>query len=544
MYTLKRIYQLITKDGCGAFRSLNMKRVISLLLTFILAFSLVGCSGSSGESFTYYLGGGLRSLDPQTATGNASAQVLSSIFEGLCYLDSDHKAASGVAESWESNEDFTEYTFNLRNDALWSDGTNITAFDFVFAFRRAVDPDTKASNADDMFILKNARQIYQGLAETESLGVSAESDYVLKVQLESSDPDFPELTANPKYYPCNEAFFNSTSGRYGLGVQYLLTNGPFRFSGTYSWTDGVSIALSHFSDYAGDRPSKPSELVYTMTEDEAAAADPVTALENNDADILKLSKSQAGELADKGGTVFTFNNAVSGLVFNSSDENMSNPELRELFVKTINRESLFSELPEEITEASDIIPDSILLGAANYRETAGGDLYVKQDNSVAEDVSNILGELGSSVLPAVTVICRDDDLSVALVNKILVSWNTNIGSYFNIMPLTDDEFESRIYSKDYQVALYTVESGGDTPYSFLNAFESTASPSLLSSDAFDTLLHEANKTADDYIGLEKFLNNQYIFYPIYKEQTYYGLALGVKGVSMRVGLVDFTNAVK
>jgi oligopeptide transport system substrate-binding protein len=521
-----------------------MKRTISLLLILCIIISLTGCLSSSGRTFSYYLGGTVKNLDPQTATSPYALQVLSSIFEGLCQLDSSNNAIPGVAKSWESDATNTVYTFHLRKDARWSDGTNITASDFVFAFRRAVEPTTGASNANDMFIIKNARSIYNGVMDENELGAEAVDEYTLKVELESSSTTFPALTASCKFFPCNEAFFRSTSGRYGLAAKYLITNGPFCFSSNYSWESGEKITLSRFNKYNGDNKAKPSALIYIMNDQDNITADPVSALKNGKADIMRVTKDQAQSAADEGCTVYSFSNAVSGLIFNTDSTYISNQDLRELFVKTVNRDSLYLNLPEEITEATDIIPDSLIFGTGKFRDQAESQLYVKQDNTITSKISSIINELGTSSIPSVTLLCKNDDLSLAIANSILVSWNTNIGGYFNILPLDETSYEKKIDNRDYQIALYTVESTGSDPYSFLDSFESTASPKLLSNDSFDTLLQTMDNTVENYVNLEKFLNNQYIFYPIYKEQTYYAEAMKVSGINVTVGKIDFTNATK
>ena len=119
------------------------KRIVSVLLCALLLCLCAGCGSYKADaSFTYLLEQNVTSLDPQTASNSAAELVISSLFEGLCRIDEDGEAIPGVARSWEANSDSTEFTFHLRRNAQWSDGTPLTAQDFVYGITRALSPAT------------------------------------------------------------------------------------------------------------------------------------------------------------------------------------------------------------------------------------------------------------------------------------------------------------------------------------------------------------------------------------------------------------------
>ncbi len=166
-------------------------------------------------------------------------------------------------------------------------------------------------------------------------------------------------------------------------------------------------------------------------------------------------------------------------------------------------------------------------------QTSTGDEYLEESRD--EEIDSI---------PSITIICRDDYQSTAIANSIISDWNKFDSCYCNIKPLSEDDFETAIYNKDYDVALYTIESSSDTALSMLQCFESTASPQLLDSVSFDTLMHSGGGDISDITNLEKFLNNQFIFYPICYSSSYYASAPGVKNVIVNIGTADFTKATK
>ena len=143
-----------------------LKKITAFLLLAALAVSLLfaGCShsGTDGQIFRYDITSEPTNLDPQLANDHESMLVIQNSFEGLLTVDEDNQIAQGVAERYEVSDDDLIYTFYLRQDAKWSDGTPVTAEDFVFAFQRLVDPATLSPHASSFFCIKNAQSIYQG----------------------------------------------------------------------------------------------------------------------------------------------------------------------------------------------------------------------------------------------------------------------------------------------------------------------------------------------------------------------------------------------
>ena len=125
-----------------------------------LQFAVVtGCSSKkSGQAITYNLEEEPVTLDPQIADDYSSRIVIMALYEGLTRLDENNQVSPGVAQRWESNSTYTSFTFYLREDASWSDGTPVTASDFVYAFQRAVDPATGSTTNAPMFAIKNAKK--------------------------------------------------------------------------------------------------------------------------------------------------------------------------------------------------------------------------------------------------------------------------------------------------------------------------------------------------------------------------------------------------
>jgi oligopeptide transport system substrate-binding protein len=146
------------------------------------------------------------SLDPVKAVGLPEIQVIRDLFEGLVNQNEKGQLEPGVATKWQSNDNRT-WTFTLRDNARWSDGTPVTAQDFVYSWQRLVDPKNTSPFAWFAALagINNAQAIIDGKMPADKLGVTAVDARTLRIQLDKPVPYFPNLTANFSFYPVPKA---------------------------------------------------------------------------------------------------------------------------------------------------------------------------------------------------------------------------------------------------------------------------------------------------------------------------------------------------
>ncbi|ABS48464.1 MULTISPECIES: peptide ABC transporter substrate-binding protein [Yersinia pseudotuberculosis complex] len=168
------------------------------------------------------------SLDPMKAVGLIEAQVVRDLFEGLVNQDAHGQPIPGVALSWKTADNQT-YIFTLRKDAKWSNGEPVTAQDFVYSWRRLVDPKSLSPFAwfAELAGMENAQQIISGQMPPEALGVSAIDHYTLKVKLSKPVPYFPSLTANFSLFPVPQSVIEKYGNNW-TKVGNLVGNGAFK----------------------------------------------------------------------------------------------------------------------------------------------------------------------------------------------------------------------------------------------------------------------------------------------------------------------------
>ena len=204
------------------------KILMTVLLLVTMIFAGCGNSDSAGDNskLSVMLGSNVVSLDSANATDIASFELIADCIDGLMQLDSDGKAIPAIAESFDVSEDGKTYTFHLR-DAKWSNGDDVTADDFVFAWRRHCQKAEEYSYVmgDTVACVKNADAVIKG-ADPKTLGVSAPDPKTFVVELDAPVSFFPSLMVFPTFYPINEKFYNSIDeGSYATSPETFLSNG-------------------------------------------------------------------------------------------------------------------------------------------------------------------------------------------------------------------------------------------------------------------------------------------------------------------------------
>lgn len=542
-----------------------------MVLCLVFCCSLAACKDDEkapeNQLIYYNLTSEPDNLDPQLADSVSSRTVILNLFEGLARLDEKEQAVPGAAQSWSANSDHTVFTFQLRKDACWPDWTEtkgeeeiehkaepVTAADFVFGFQRALSPSTGSSTAGSLYAIQNAEAVHKGELEISQLGVRAQGDYTLVIELEYSYEDFPRVTALPVAMPCHEAFFLSTGGQYGLEAFSVLGNGPFKFTNRYQWEHNTSLQLSVNSAYRGEQTPVPAGVKFTIGAD---LGDLVNAIANGKVDASPLSGAQQERATEQGFHLTSFADTTWGLCFNTQDPYFQHLDLRKSFVQSLDRAALLSSLPAQYAPYDGIVAPQTTLAGKNYRELAGGGFYLPFDENTRVLFNNSLAAARQNNPTTeefeVKVLCLDNPDAKRLVNSMVAMWNEQLGRYFNLTPLSEEDLLRRLKNGSYTIALAPLRAENDGPADFLSMFRSTkeGNPAGLKSAEYDALLdtaegEEIEASVQTYAQAERYLSEQAVFYPLYSEQRYYASAPNVTGILFHSydGGVEFIGATK
>jgi oligopeptide transport system substrate-binding protein len=214
--------------------------------------------GNSGEPQT---------LDQSQTSIDIEAFILKDLYEGLTIYDSNGKIVPGVAESWKISDDGLVYTFKIRDNAKWSDGSPVVAEDFIFSMRREEDPKTAAGYANILYPIKNAEQINKGKLPVDQLGMKAVDDKTLEITLEHPTPFFIELLSHQSALPINKASFEKNGADF-VKPGKLVGNGAFKLV-EHVPNDHLTVVKNE--NYWDAANVKLDKVIFYPLEDQAAA---------------------------------------------------------------------------------------------------------------------------------------------------------------------------------------------------------------------------------------------------------------------------------
>lgn len=217
----------------------RLPQAISGSLLFLAVLCAAGCQSRSeyfgkvdppaGNVLRFNNGVEPEYIDPNLLAGVQDARIAGMIFEGLTVYDErDLHPAPGAAERWEVSSDLTLYTFHLRKGAVWSDGHPLTAHDFVYSWRRILDPKTASRYASMLYYIENGEAFNVGkVKDASKLGVRALDDYTLEVKLRQPVSYFLSLTAHETYMPVPAHVVERYGDRW-TDPSHIVGNGPFQ----------------------------------------------------------------------------------------------------------------------------------------------------------------------------------------------------------------------------------------------------------------------------------------------------------------------------
>ena len=183
---------------------------------------------SDDQTFTYRLLDQFPTLDPQLNEDTSGYHVIRDLFEGLLNQDANGDLVPGVATHYVASDNNTTYTFTLREDARWSNGDAVTAHDFVYAWRRAVDPATASPYGwyIELTQMVNAGEILAGKKALAELGARAIDDHTLEVRLDEPLPYFPAMTTYTTLFPVHRATIEAHGAQW-TAPGNMVSNGAY-----------------------------------------------------------------------------------------------------------------------------------------------------------------------------------------------------------------------------------------------------------------------------------------------------------------------------
>lgn len=272
-----------------------MKKALALFLTLAMAVSLfAGMAFAEEGVVTVCIGEQPETLDPQLNSASDGSNYIKHLFEGLMRYEWDGSGVGlGVAESYTVSEDNLTWTFTIREDAKWSDGQDLTAEDFVYAFQRLVDPATAAPYAGDMGkFIKNGVAINDGEMELSELGVKAIDAKTLEVTMANYVPFFDQIMAFPSFYPVRKDIVEANGEKWVTSPETLIGNGAYKLE---SWTSDEEIVMVANDNFYGVDALVAKKIVFKLIKEPNAKLSAVRNGELDYADDMPVEEIEAAK---------------------------------------------------------------------------------------------------------------------------------------------------------------------------------------------------------------------------------------------------------
>lgn len=480
---------------------MKLKRpVVALLAAVLLLGLLTGCHRENGVSFRVAMGSVPATLDPALAATDEEKTVVSHLFENLMKLQSDGNggttAVNGVARSYQCDttaEGQETYTFKLRSSAAWSDGTKVTAQDFVYAWKRLVDPLTGSKNAKILDMVAGYSAARTG---EDALQVSAPDDETFVVALSGRCPYFIDSVCTAAAtLPVQSAA--AAQENWSMSPDTLVTNGPYTVA---SWENDTML-LQQTDGYHDARRLGPESISFRFTADAKTAN---SLFEKGDADfVLGLTDEAVAKKMDS--WMPDYYPETSVVLLNQLSDLTSNENVRRAMGLVIDRNAIAELLGSRTHLAAEG------LVTWGIRSTTGGqfrDFGSAVDNDSenyeknCQTAQELMEEAGYTAtklksLTPVIMLYESDGTADSLALLLQKTWKEKLGLSVTLKGVSSEEITQALERGEYTLAALRVTSDRNDATGFLNRWRMGEEDNYanFTSSAYDMLLRVAAVSA-------------------------------------------------
>ncbi|MGO2722942.1 MAG: peptide ABC transporter substrate-binding protein [Lactobacillus sp.] len=464
---------------------------------------LTACGGSKSSSgkqvLNWTTSTEVQTLDTSKVTDASSMDQLNNSVDGLYRLGKDAKIQPAMATSTKVSNGDKTWQFTLHKGAKWSNGDPVTAQDFVYSWRRTVNPKTASEYAYIFEGIHNATQITAGKAPVSSLGIKADGKYKLTVTLDRRIPYFKLLMGFGVFFPENQHAVEKFGSKYGTASKYMVYNGPFIPKG---WNgSNLSWKLVKNPTYWDKKHVKLTQINYSVNKTPATS---LNLYQAGKLDGTLLDSQAAKNYKGKSGFLIRRKSATQYLSPNlKKDPYFKNLKLRQALSLAINRKALSTTLGGANLPATTMSPEGISKvngeDFASYVTTPATKAINSYNPAKAEKLyKEALKELGKSKL-SFSLLSYDDDLSKKAVEFVQSQLEGNLkGLTVNVQSIPKKAALAKMVSGDFDVAFTGWFADLQDPISFLDLFttHNTYNSGHWSNATYDREIAKSKFTAD------------------------------------------------
>lgn len=495
---------------------------VSLALVIVLL--LAGCSSGYGNKKVIRTNNGSEpgSLDPALAQGTHESWVLDHVFEGLMKRAQDGTMTYGMAKEYTIADDDVTYTFTLRDDVKWSNGEPVTAEDFEFAWKRALDPELAAEYAYQFYYLKGGEAYNSGTGSVDDVGVKALDEKTLEVVLETPTAYFIELTAFYTYFPVNKKNVEANPD-WAKSPKNYVSNGPFKLT---KWKHNAQIVIMKNEHYYNADNVKIDGIDFAMLTDENTAWQKY---EGGEFDFLTpLPQAVVADLKAANNSELKIGGEVGTYYYNlnTTMKPFNNVKVRNGLSMTLDRATIVDKIAQGGQIAAEgVVPFGMKdENNGEYRSSAGNFIEYNVEKGKKLFLEG-LAEEGMTVadFKNLVLLYNTSEAHKKIAQAAQEMWRTALG------------IEIQLENVDFQVKLDREKAGdfhisragwiGDyvDPMTFMDLWLSTSSfnDCKFNNKEYDKLVNLAKSTTDQKVRMdamrkaEKIIMDEMPIVPVY-----------------------------
>ena len=483
-------------------RRYDMKKKLTaalLTLTLVCTGALSGCvtadpSAEEGEKgITVAISSDTGTMDPAGSIALTYLAYSVSALDELLTYDENGEIEYRAAESYEVNDDSTVWTFHLREDALWSDGTPVTSADFMNTITRALDPASGSGYANYLFPIENAEAIYNGEADVDSLGVETPDEHTLIFRLAEPCVYFLDLLRLPVYTPSCSEYADSVDSGWDRDPETSLSNGPFCLA---EYVPDQYFVLEKNENYWNADAVKLDTITYRFFDDTQSMAN---AYEAGEADVATSLSSTVMEAYEGTDDLFVTDQIATRYIYmNLNVEPLNDVWVREAINLAINREELCQIVGSDTEPAYNLV-------AKYMKDKNTGEYFVDEaEQPFEEDVAKaqeLLAEAGypnGEGFPELTYNYPTLEMDSDTAQVIQEQLKENLNITINLEAQELQANYSTRYAGDFDLCRMNWTADFADPYTYLSMLlsNSTYNCSGINDMEYDSIVAASNSESD------------------------------------------------
>lgn len=483
-----------------------MKKWMAMFLTALLVFVLAACTAneSAGKDTEkeekekekiLQLNNGTEptSFDPVIGFDAVSWNALNNLMEGLTRLGKDHEPEAATAEKWDVSEDGKTYTFHIRENAKWSNGDDLTADDFVFAWKRLLNPETGSGAAFLGYFIEGGEAYNSGTGSADDVKVKAVDKKTFEVTLTSPQAYFLSVIANPAFFPVNEKVAAETPDWFAEADTFV-GNGPFSLE---SWEHDKEFVMKKNDQYWDAKNVKLDGVHWAIVEDTNTE---YQLYQTGELDTSDVPADLAESLFEEGKANVEEQAGDYFYRMNVTLEPFQNVNIRKAFAMAVDQKQIvdFVTKNQETAAYGFVSPGFKDPSGKDFREVSGD--LVKTDAAEAKALlEKGMKEEGYDKLPEVTLTYSTDDTHKKIAEALQQMFKENLGVDVKLANLEANVFATDQKALKFQLSRSSFLADYADPVNFLENFQTGHSMNRTgwTNAEYDQLIKDSKNESDE-----------------------------------------------